>query len=154
MAIGAVQAARARGLRLPADLSVVGFDDTSESLIVVPALTTVRQPLAELGRTAVSILLRQVENRRFEPLRVELETTLVVRDSTAALLARGSDPRTRCALSRRGLIAASAWLGRLGRLCWPGRAVSAWRRPLTPLVARCYVRAETIPGNSQILFRE
>ena len=83
MAIGAVQAARARGLRLPADLSVVGFDDTSESLIVVPALTTVRQPLAELGRTAVSILLRQVENRRFEPLRVELETTLIVRDSTA-----------------------------------------------------------------------
>jgi LacI family transcriptional regulator len=82
MAIGAVQAARARGLRLPADLSVVGFDDTSESLIVVPALTTVRQPLAELGRIAVSILLRQVENRRFEPLRVELETTLVVRDST------------------------------------------------------------------------
>ncbi len=83
MAIGALQAARARGLRLPGDLSVVGFDDTSESLIVTPALTTVRQPLAELGRTAVSILLRQLENRRFEPLRVELETTLIVRDSTA-----------------------------------------------------------------------
>ena len=83
MAIGAAQAARARGLRLPADLSIVGFDDTSESEIVVPALTTVRQPLAEMGRTAVSILLRQIENRRFEPLRVELETKLIVRDSTA-----------------------------------------------------------------------
>jgi LacI family transcriptional regulator len=83
MAIGVMQAARERGLRLPADLSVVGFDDTSESLIVWPALTTVRQPLAEMGRTAVSILLRQIENRRFEPLRVELETKLIVRDSTA-----------------------------------------------------------------------
>jgi LacI family transcriptional regulator len=84
MAIGVMQAARARGLRLPTDLSVVGFDDTTESMIVYPALTTVRQPLAEMGRTAVSILLRQIENRRFEPLRVELETKLIVRDSTAA----------------------------------------------------------------------
>ena len=83
MAIGAVQAARARGLGVPAGLSVVGFDDTSESLIVDPALTTVRQPLAEMGRTAVSILLRQIENRRFEPLRVELETKLIIRASTA-----------------------------------------------------------------------
>ncbi|MDX6333155.1 MAG: LacI family transcriptional regulator, partial [Streptosporangiaceae bacterium] len=83
MAIGAMQAVSARGLRVPADVSVVGFDDTADAAIAVPALTTVRQPLAELGRTAVSLLLRQVENRRFEPLRVELETRLVLRDSTA-----------------------------------------------------------------------
>jgi LacI family transcriptional regulator len=83
MAIGAMQAASARGLRVPADVSVVGFDDTADAAIAVPALTTVRQPLAELGRTAVSLLLRQVENRRFEPLRVELETRLVLRGSTA-----------------------------------------------------------------------
>jgi LacI family transcriptional regulator len=51
----------------------------------VPALTTVRQPLAELGRTAVSLLLRQIENRRLEPLRVELATRLIVRDSAAPL---------------------------------------------------------------------
>jgi len=90
MAIGAMQAARARGLALPADLSVVGFDDTSESEIVVPALTTVRQPLAEMGRTAVSILLRQLENRRFEPLRVELETKLITRDSTLSFAPPGA----------------------------------------------------------------
>jgi LacI family transcriptional regulator len=83
MAIGAMQAARVRGLRLPDDLSVVGFDDTSDAEITVPSLTTVRQPLAEMGRTAVSLLLRQLEKRRFEPLRVELETKLIVRDSTA-----------------------------------------------------------------------
>lgn len=84
MAIGAMQAARAHGLVIPRDLSVVGFDDTTEATIAVPTLTTVRQPLAEMGRTAVSLLLRQLDNRRFEPLRVELETKIVRRDSTAA----------------------------------------------------------------------
>jgi LacI family transcriptional regulator len=82
MAIGAMQAASARGLSVPADVSVVGFDDTAEAAIAVPALTTVRQPVAEMGRTAVSLLLRQLHNRRIEPLRVELETRLVVREST------------------------------------------------------------------------
>jgi LacI family transcriptional regulator len=52
-------------------------------VVTAPALTTVRQPLAELGRTAVSLLLRQMENRRLEPLRIELATRLVIRDSTA-----------------------------------------------------------------------
>jgi LacI family transcriptional regulator len=84
MAVGALQAAAARGLRVPADVSVVGFDDTIEASVAVPALTTVRQPLAELGRTAVSLLLRRIENRRLEPLRTELATRLVPRNSTAA----------------------------------------------------------------------
>jgi LacI family transcriptional regulator len=84
MAVGVMQEAAARGLRVPGDCSVVGFDDTVEATVAVPALTTVRQPLAELGRTAVSVLLRQLHNRRFEPLRIELETRLVPRDSTGA----------------------------------------------------------------------
>lgn len=83
MAVGAMQAASARGLRVPEDLSVAGFDDTIEAAVAVPALTTVRQPLAELGRTAVSLLVRRLENRRMELLRVELATRLVRRDSTA-----------------------------------------------------------------------
>jgi LacI family transcriptional regulator len=82
MAIGVMQEAAARGLRIPEDCSVVGFDDTVEATVIVPALTTVRQPLAELGRTAVSVLLRQVNSTHFEPLRIELETRLVPRDST------------------------------------------------------------------------
>ena len=82
MAIGVMQEAAARGLSVPGDCSVVGFDDTVEASVVVPALTTVRQPLAELGRTAVSVLLRQLNDRHFEPLRIELETRLVPRDST------------------------------------------------------------------------
>ncbi|HEU5385498.1 MAG TPA: LacI family DNA-binding transcriptional regulator [Streptosporangiaceae bacterium] len=84
MAVGALQAAAARGLRVPADVSVAGFDDTIEAAITAPALTTVRQPLAELGRTAVSLLLRLIEDRRLEPLRIELATRLVIRDSTAS----------------------------------------------------------------------
>lgn len=84
MAIGAMQAARARGLRVPEDLSIVGFDDLEEAALVTPALTTVRQPLAEMGRMAVSLLLRLLDKQRVEALRVELATKLVVRESTAA----------------------------------------------------------------------
>jgi LacI family transcriptional regulator len=83
LAIGAMKAARARGIRVPEDLSVVGFDDTVEASVVTPGLTTVRQPLAEMGRMAVSLLLRLVEGQRIEAMRVELATKLVVRDSTA-----------------------------------------------------------------------
>jgi LacI family transcriptional regulator len=83
MAIGTIRAARARGLRVPEDLSVVGFDDLDEADIVTPALTTIRQPLAEMGRIAVSLLVRLLDNQRLEALHVELATRLVVRDSTA-----------------------------------------------------------------------
>jgi LacI family transcriptional regulator len=83
IAIGAVQAARERGLRVPDDLSVVGFDDVEPATIVSPALTTVRQPLAEMGRTAVSLLNRLLVRQRFETLHIELATRLVVRESTA-----------------------------------------------------------------------
>src|SRR4051812_2330214 len=83
IAIGAIQAARARGLRVPEELSVVGFDDVEYAAMVTPALTTVRQPLAEMGRTGVSLLMRLLEGQRFETLHVELATRLVVRDSTA-----------------------------------------------------------------------
>ena len=83
IAIGTLQAARARGLCVPEELSVVGFDDVEHATIVTPALTTVRQPLAEMGRTGVSLLNRLLEKQRFETLHVELATRLVVRDSTA-----------------------------------------------------------------------
>jgi LacI family transcriptional regulator len=67
---------------VPDDLSVVGFDDTEPARIVTPQLTSVRQPLAEMGRMAVSLLLRQLDQQRLEALRVELATKLVVRGST------------------------------------------------------------------------
>jgi LacI family transcriptional regulator len=82
LAIGVIKAAGSRGLRVPEDVSVVGFDDLEFCTIVTPALTTVRQPLAEMGRTAVSMLVRLLERKRFETLHVQLGTRLVVRDST------------------------------------------------------------------------
>ncbi|HUQ22986.1 MAG TPA: LacI family DNA-binding transcriptional regulator [Gaiellaceae bacterium] len=88
VAIGVMRAARDRGLRVPEDLSVVGFDDSEQAEIVFPTLTTVRQPLAEMGRMAVSLLLRLLENQRVDALRIQLATKLVVRDSTAPALVR------------------------------------------------------------------
>jgi LacI family transcriptional regulator len=85
MAVGAFHAARARGLRLPEDLSIVGFDDTPEAEAAHPGLTTVYQPLKELGRMAVGVLVRLLDNHQFEPPHVELATQLIVRSSTAQL---------------------------------------------------------------------
>ena len=83
VAIGVLQAARERGIRVPEELSVVGFDDVEAAEIVTPPLTTVRQPLAEMGRMAVSLLERLIEGQRIEGLHVELRTQLVVRQTTA-----------------------------------------------------------------------
>jgi LacI family transcriptional regulator len=85
IAIGALQAARERGIRVPEELSVVGFDDVEAAEIVTPMLTTIRQPLAEMGRIAVSLLERLIEGQRIEALHVELRTQLIVRNSTAPI---------------------------------------------------------------------
>jgi LacI family transcriptional regulator len=82
IAIGALHAARDRGLRVPEDLSIMGFDDIEPAILVAPALTTVRQPLSEMGRTAVHVLVRLLERRTSETPHIELPTRLVVREST------------------------------------------------------------------------
>jgi LacI family transcriptional regulator len=82
VAVGVMVAAAARGLRVPEDLSVAGFDDIDVSRATTPRLTTVRQPLQEMGRTAVTMLMRQLDGHAHEALSMELETRLVVREST------------------------------------------------------------------------
>ncbi|QEO14961.1 LacI family transcriptional regulator [Agromyces intestinalis] len=82
VAVGALRAAGSLGLQVPADVSVAGFDDNDLSAAATPGLTTVRQPLEEMGRVAVERLLRVVAREESEPGRVELATTLVVRGST------------------------------------------------------------------------
>lgn len=84
MALGAYEAARRRGLRVPDDLSIVGFDDLPESQWSSPPLTTIRQPLAEMGALAARTALRLARGEPIETPRVELATDLVVRDSTAS----------------------------------------------------------------------
>lgn len=81
---GVYDEAQARGLRIPADLSVVGFDDVDVCEWMSPRLTTVRQPLAQMGALAIRTVLQSPPPSGEEPTRVELATTLVVRDSTAA----------------------------------------------------------------------
>ncbi|WP_344290406.1 LacI family DNA-binding transcriptional regulator [Streptomyces synnematoformans] len=83
MAIGGYEALAEAGLRVPADVSIVGFDDLPEARWVAPALTTVRQPLKDMGGSALRTLLRLMNGDELESPRVELATTLVVRDSTA-----------------------------------------------------------------------
>ena len=82
-ALGVIEAARARGLRVPEDLSVVGFDDTPVARLAAPPLTTVRQPLREMGAVAVRTALRLAAGERVDSHHVELATELVVRQSTA-----------------------------------------------------------------------
>lgn len=83
IAVGVIEAATERGLRVPHDLSVVGFDDLDLSRVVRPQLTTVRQPLEEMARLGVELLLRLIEGRDISALHVELATELVLRSSTA-----------------------------------------------------------------------
>lgn len=87
MALGVYDAVAARGLRIPEDISVIGFDDLPEAQYITPGLTTVRQPSTELGAVAVK---RLIELSRAEkagvrsPARMELATELVLRASTGS----------------------------------------------------------------------
>ena len=82
-ASGVYQAAHERGLRVPEDLSVVGFDDVVLAQWMRPQLTTVRQPLLEMARTAIRTAAGIAYDGREAPARIELPTSLAVRASTA-----------------------------------------------------------------------
>ena len=81
MAFGVMEAARDKGLNLPEDLSIVGFDDIPQASHVHPPLTTVRQPLEEMGKQAALLLLYYIAHPEAEIKRIELATELIVRDS-------------------------------------------------------------------------
>ncbi len=82
-AFGAMEAVRNSGLSIPEDISIIGFDDVWEAEQVHPSLTTVRQPLEDMGRIAVRILLNRLETSGLPGERVELPTRLIIRDSCA-----------------------------------------------------------------------
>ncbi|MBD7958194.1 LacI family DNA-binding transcriptional regulator [Microbacterium sp. Sa4CUA7] len=82
-ALGAIAAARERGLSVPGDVSIVGYDDIPLAGWMSPQLTTVHQPLRRMGEEATRLVLRMAEGRTPETLRMDLATHLVVRDSTA-----------------------------------------------------------------------
>jgi LacI family transcriptional regulator len=88
-AIGAIRALKEAGLRVPEDVSVVGFDDILSAAYSTPSLTTVRQPLTEMGKRGAEILLERIANRGKEsPAEVVMSPELVVRESTGPAPAR------------------------------------------------------------------
>jgi LacI family transcriptional regulator len=82
-AIGAIRAIQEQGLRVPQDVSVIGFDDIPGAAFYTPSLTTVRQPLNRMGEVAAQSLLERIEGKKDYPSEIAIEPELVVRESTA-----------------------------------------------------------------------
>ncbi len=85
-AFGAMEAARSRGLSIPEDISIIGFDDIPQCLLTYPQLTTIHQPLEQMGHIAARMLVEQIENPELPPRHITLATKLVIRDSCRARL--------------------------------------------------------------------
>jgi LacI family transcriptional regulator len=85
VALGILEAARARGLRVPEDLSVVGYDDTEVARLASPPLTTVKQPLREMGAVALRTALQLAAGESVSSHHVELATSLIIRGSAAPI---------------------------------------------------------------------
>jgi LacI family transcriptional regulator len=81
-AIGGIRAIQEEGLRIPHDISVVGFDDIQWAAFHTPSLTTVRQPLDRMGQIAAETLIRMIEHNGDRAAEIAIEPTLVVREST------------------------------------------------------------------------
>ena len=81
IAIGAMQALKEAGYRIPEDVSIIGFDDISACEYVSPPLTTIEVPKTTLGETAVSRVVQLIENRNQHPLKIEIFTRLIRRKS-------------------------------------------------------------------------
>jgi LacI family transcriptional regulator len=84
-AITAMQAAADLGIRVPDDLSLVGFDNVPESALCVPPLTTVEQPIRQMGQRAMELLVRLIRDERVDSTHIRLATRLVQRQSTRAI---------------------------------------------------------------------
>ena len=82
MAVGAMRALRANGRKVPDDVAIVGFDDSHASRLTDPQLTTVRQPMEEIGRSLARLLLTQLRNPGKRPASLIVPTELVIRDSS------------------------------------------------------------------------
>ena len=88
MAAGVMAAAYKRGLQIPDDLSLVGFDDTSIASVISPCLTTVRQPIAKMGEEATGILIRRIQDPERAVEGVKLDFEIIERDSVSSRSSR------------------------------------------------------------------
>lgn len=85
MAIGAMGTFRRSGLSVPGDVSVIGFDDIQQTAEMVPSVTTIAQPVAEIGKVATQLLLNRIGRQDSKPSRVMLPTKLIKRESCRAI---------------------------------------------------------------------
>jgi LacI family transcriptional regulator len=92
-AIGAINAFRDAGKRIPEEISVVGFDDVQAATIVHPSLTTIHQPLIRMGMLAASEILRSIENADMEPRQILIKPELVIRQSSVVCPLDGAGDR-------------------------------------------------------------
>ncbi|MBC2724803.1 MAG: substrate-binding domain-containing protein, partial [Desulfosporosinus sp.] len=84
-AIGAMKAVKEKGLRIPEDIAFVGFDDIQLASFMDPPLTTVRQPIFEMGTTAINLLVGMIEGRVKGAQQIELPTQLIIRKSSGKI---------------------------------------------------------------------
>jgi LacI family xylobiose transport system transcriptional regulator len=111
-ALGIIEACAERGLRIPDDVSVIGFDDIDTARSAAPALTTVRQPFEEMAAESIRVLETVSEDSSLAPLRLDMSVDLVIRDSTGPVPAYPARvPRTLVA----GRLAADAGMRAQGR---------------------------------------
>jgi LacI family transcriptional regulator len=83
LAIGAIQAVKEQGLSVPGDISVIGFDNTMIATIVEPPLTTIAQPIQNMGKEVVDLMISMIKGEKKEKMRLTLLPSLVERKSTA-----------------------------------------------------------------------
>jgi LacI family transcriptional regulator, repressor for deo operon, udp, cdd, tsx, nupC, and nupG len=81
LAVGVIQEAKKQGLRVPEDLAVVGFDDQEIAVVIEPNLTTVKQPIEQIGEKAAALIIDILKGKQDLSKRTILETTLLVRES-------------------------------------------------------------------------
>ena len=81
LALGAMQAIQKKNFHIPEDFSVVGFNDIKLASFIYPALTTIRQPMLEMGELAVKMLLRIIEEGEFNQRKIVLKSKLIIRES-------------------------------------------------------------------------
>lgn len=85
MAIGAINVLRREGYRVPEDVSVIGFDNIPQSAMMWPPITTIAQPIFDLGQAAITLLLDQIRQETRVPSRIMLQPSLVERESCASI---------------------------------------------------------------------
>lgn len=84
MTLGVIEAVNEAKLKIPSEISIIGFDDMPWAKAIVPPLTVIKQPGYEMGRRAAELMFQRIEDPKREPVQVTMESTIIIRDSTGS----------------------------------------------------------------------